>query len=78
MGRPRMIEVRESLDAEGWYLVQGGGKAASTLADLAKLLGVPQSELAFRPRMLDKKPRPQNLNNPDLIARRSDFDAFDP
>lgn len=72
-----MIEVREGLDHRGHYLVQGAGKAAPTLALLAEALGVAESELRLRPRLLDKPRRNlARLNSGAAIAARSDFDPF--
>ena len=73
-----MIDVRETLDVKGNYIVQGGGRSAPTLGMLAEALGVPESELRFRPKLLDKKPKLGSayLNHADRVAARSEFDPF--
>lgn len=71
-----IVEVREGVDAGGWYFVQGNGKSARTMADLAKMLGVNESQLRFRPRALGKKQPARGFNSPTRIAARTDFDPY--
>lgn len=74
-----MIEVRESVDHKGWYIVQGGGKSAPTLRLLAEALRVPESELRFIPRAIERRGGKRDvrfLNEPDRIAQRTDFEVF--
>ncbi len=74
-----MIEVHESLDHHGWYIVQGGGKSAPTLKHLAEALGVSEAELRFVPKMIEQRGRKRsalNVNDPARIAARTDFEVF--
>lgn len=72
-----MIEVREGLDREGWYVVQGGGRSAATLQLLAEALGVPESELRLMPKRLTQHKRSAaRLNGHTEIVRRNEFDLF--